>query len=164
MCKVTTLLTLQCIKTGFVASQDVWNIIIISHQIQTAKKEQRNLHLAFLDLLSEVLHLWSISTQLPVDSLQFFLCPKENHGVGQDLFSGYPVLRQNTEQHHRLATSGKRHHGRQHHFPYGICHKLTSLYLWFRKDPSCPLCTALATLQHILDGCKTSLTQGRHTW
>lgn len=35
---------------------------------------------------------------------------------------------------------------------------------WMGEGPACPLCTLLATLKHILVGCKTSLTQGRYTW
>ncbi len=47
---------------------------------------------------------------------------------------------------------------------YDVLPSPTNLQLWFGKDPSCPLCTAQATLKHILVGCRTSLTQGRYTW
>ncbi len=57
-------------------------------------------------------------------SLSWIKCliKSEHHRVGQDLFSGSPVLHHNTEHHYHLATSGNRHHGRLHHFPSAIHH------------------------------------------
>jgi len=37
-------------------------------------------------------------------------------------------------------------------------------HLWVGEDPSCPFCSPLATLKHILTGCKETLCQGRFTW
>uniref|UniRef100_A0A3Q2V7G0 Seizure related 6 homolog n=1 Tax=Haplochromis burtoni TaxID=8153 RepID=A0A3Q2V7G0_HAPBU len=47
---------------------------------------------------------------------------------------------------------------------YDVLPSPINLQLWFGKDPSYPLCTVPATLQHILVGCRTSHTQGRYTW
>lgn len=40
-----------------------------------------------------------------------------------------------------------------------------NLHLWFGAEESCPLCNTInASLQHILSGCKTALSQGRYRW
>lgn len=40
-----------------------------------------------------------------------------------------------------------------------------NLCLWFGKEECCSLCnTPSASLQHILSGCKTALSQGRYRW
>ena len=35
---------------------------------------------------------------------------------------------------------------------------------WFGEDDRCNLCSERGTLNHILSGCKTALSQGRYTW
>ena len=35
---------------------------------------------------------------------------------------------------------------------------------WVGEDKRCKMCMGVGSLQHILSGCKTSLTQGRYTW
>ncbi|GAA6106616.1 uncharacterized protein LOC124392079 [Tachysurus ichikawai] len=47
---------------------------------------------------------------------------------------------------------------------YDVLPPPANLSQWYAEDPTCPLCPSLATLEHILVGCKTSLTQGRYTW
>ncbi|KAF7702594.1 hypothetical protein HF521_001877, partial [Silurus meridionalis] len=47
---------------------------------------------------------------------------------------------------------------------YDVLPSPANLSQWYAEDPTCPLCPSLATLKHILVGCKTSLTQGRYTW
>lgn len=47
---------------------------------------------------------------------------------------------------------------------YDVLPSPANLSQWYAEDPMCPLCPSLATLKHILVGCKTSLTQGRYTW
>ncbi|KAK2831157.1 hypothetical protein Q7C36_016243 [Tachysurus vachellii] len=47
---------------------------------------------------------------------------------------------------------------------YDVLTSPTNLSQWYAEDPTCPLCPSLATLKHILVGCKTSLAQGRYTW
>lgn len=47
---------------------------------------------------------------------------------------------------------------------YDVLHSPTNRRQWYAEDPMCPLCPTLATLKHILVGCKTSLKQGRYTW
>ncbi|KAJ8350642.1 hypothetical protein SKAU_G00257720 [Synaphobranchus kaupii] len=40
-----------------------------------------------------------------------------------------------------------------------------NLHLWFGTEEICPLCNTInASLQHILSGCKTALSQGRYRW
>ncbi|KAL2099527.1 hypothetical protein ACEWY4_003921 [Coilia grayii] len=40
-----------------------------------------------------------------------------------------------------------------------------NLHLWFGAEETCPLCNTInASLQHILSGCKTALSQGRYRW
>ncbi len=40
-----------------------------------------------------------------------------------------------------------------------------NLHQWFGTEELCPLCsTNNASLQHILSGCKTALSQGRYRW
>ncbi|KAK2864561.1 hypothetical protein Q7C36_003715 [Tachysurus vachellii] len=46
---------------------------------------------------------------------------------------------------------------------YDVLPSPTNLSQWYAEDPTCPLCPSLATLKHILVGCKTSLTQGHNT-
>lgn len=47
---------------------------------------------------------------------------------------------------------------------YNVLPSPANLSIWLGGDPSCPLCTAPATLQHLLVGWKTSLAQGRYSW
>lgn len=47
---------------------------------------------------------------------------------------------------------------------YDVLPSPKNLHQWYGEDPTCGLCPAPATLNHILTGCKTSLTQGRYTW
>ena len=47
---------------------------------------------------------------------------------------------------------------------YDVLPPPTNLHQWYGEDPTCALCPTLATLKHIMTGCKTSLIQGRHTW
>ena len=40
-----------------------------------------------------------------------------------------------------------------------------NLHQWFGTEETCPLCVKVnASLQHILSGCKTALSQGRYRW
>jgi len=40
-----------------------------------------------------------------------------------------------------------------------------NLQQWFSTEERCPFCsTSNASLQHILSGCKTALSQGRYRW
>lgn len=47
---------------------------------------------------------------------------------------------------------------------YDVLPSPDNLRVWTDGDPSCPLCSGVATLRHILSGCKVSLTEGRYTW
>ncbi|KAK2857716.1 hypothetical protein Q7C36_005635 [Tachysurus vachellii] len=47
---------------------------------------------------------------------------------------------------------------------YNVLPSPANLSQWYAEDMVCPLCPSLATLKHILVGCKTSLTQGHYTW
>ena len=47
---------------------------------------------------------------------------------------------------------------------YDVLPTPKNLNQWLGEDPSCALCQTPATLNHILTGCKTSLSQGRYTW
>ncbi len=40
-----------------------------------------------------------------------------------------------------------------------------NLHQWFGAEETCPFCITInASLQHILSGCKTALSQGRYRW
>ena len=47
---------------------------------------------------------------------------------------------------------------------YDVLPSPDNLRIWTDGDPSCTLCSGVATLRHILSGCKVSLAQGRYTW
>lgn len=48
---------------------------------------------------------------------------------------------------------------------YDVLPSLARLFTWGEVEtPSCPLCSAGGTLEHMLSYCPTGLSQGRYTW
>ena len=47
---------------------------------------------------------------------------------------------------------------------YDLLQTPASKNKWYEEDERCNLCNERGTLNHILVGCKTTLSQGRYTW
>ncbi|KAK3766094.1 hypothetical protein RRG08_002326 [Elysia crispata] len=48
---------------------------------------------------------------------------------------------------------------------YDLLASNANLVRWGKKqDPTCPLCQARQTTEHVLSSCKIALSQGRYTW
>ena len=47
---------------------------------------------------------------------------------------------------------------------YDLLQTPASKNKWYEEDERCNLCNEIGILNHILVGCKTTLSQGRYTW
>ena len=78
------------------------------------------------------------------------------HGIGVTLAPGVNTLHFNIAVLNRIKFLTKA--------VYDLLPTPANKNKWYGEDERCNLCNERGTLNHILSGCRTALSQGRYTW